>query len=830
MSKRTTRLASLGVAGITIGLPLAASAQLEEIVVTAQRRETNLQQTPISIQAFSGEALELSGIKQGRDLGIMVPNVVLNPAGGGGPGGGSFYIRGLPGVGIYVDGVWQGDAGLLESDFVETERVEVLRGPQGTLFGRNTNGGAVNITTRKPGDEFGGRMRLRMGQYNRRDASIAVDIPLSDKLKTKWMGSSQYNDGYLKSLSVPRSFGGQDDRLFRADILWEPTDAFSMRITLNDETKHSSDGRIVRFTNDQNPQYLAYNVLAGNPDFLAAARAIDPTFPDPPKKLAANSFTALTTQPGYPGGEVGKWETRSNTADGGTARDLQYQTVTMDWHPTGHFAIESITSNWKQKLRQVTDFDGSAFTVTTDDYRTLQKNFTEEIHFTGDNFNGHLNWLAGLYYLDQENTQRFYRWGESEFFVPGPGELPVRDQTAINYVRQFAALFTDASQPGCPGYCPQIASYNPIGGPNGINSDTLTTGGAGNNTDTAFFGEATVSATEKLDLTFGVRLTGHDGNAITWTPTDAFLTGSDQISPNGNYFAGTNPVVTPDPDLGTITTNKFAATYQAKDDLMVYLTWGEGFTSGGVTISPNFPDPIVLDPEIISTTEIGLRSDWLDRELRFNASYFKSNWTGLRVPILPDDPAFPPNSGHKLPFPVNTSQGKAEASGWEFELVWAPNEHWRLNGGIGLLDSKYLDIGDPDPNGINGIQPGSPFAYAPKSTYTLGLQYDQMLANGGHMLYVGNYGWRNKYVRDPSNQRTPKDANGNTIFEPAYGIFNARVRYEPPEANWNLEVWGTNLGDVFYVNGGFDTRTVWGYDFTVIGERRELGVSLSFSF
>jgi iron complex outermembrane receptor protein len=98
------------------------------------------------------------------------------------------------------------------------------------------------------------------------------------------------------------------------------------------------------------------------------------------------------------------------------------------------------------------------------------------------------------------------------------------------------------------------------------------------------------------------------------------------------------------------------------------------------------------------------------------------------------------------------------------------------------------------------------------------------------MLFVGNYGWMGEYVRDPANQRTPKDANGNTIFEPAYGIFNARMRYEPADRDWNVELWGRNLTDEVYINGGFDTRTVWGYDFTVIGQSREVGVSLGFEF
>src|SRR5690606_31539769 len=142
----------------SLGLfPLATLAQLEEVVVTAQRRETNLQQTPISIQAFSAEDLEMANLDSGADIGIMVPNLVANPSGGG-VGTPNFYIRGLPGVGIYIDGIWQSSWGFLESNFSEVERVEVLRGPQGTLFGRNTNGGAINITSRAPGDEFGVRM------------------------------------------------------------------------------------------------------------------------------------------------------------------------------------------------------------------------------------------------------------------------------------------------------------------------------------------------------------------------------------------------------------------------------------------------------------------------------------------------------------------------------------------------------------------------------------------------------------------------------------------------------------------------------------------------
>jgi iron complex outermembrane receptor protein len=325
------RLSALSAAISLSVLPWSAFAQLEEIVVTAQRRETNLQTTPISIQAFSAEDLELGGIQTGADLGIMVPNLVANPSGAG--GGGVFLIRGVPGVGIYIDGIWQSTYGFLESNFAEVERVEVLRGPQGTLFGRNTNGGAISITTRAPSEEFGMRLGLEIGEFNRRNATAAVDLPLTPTLKSKWMVSSRSNDGFIESVTLRHGLGGQDDQLFRGDILWEPTDSFSMRFTANDEDKSSTDARIVRFTNTSHPQVTRYNVLAGNPDYLAMARAVDPNFPASPftANFPSNRFSPETHEPGYPGGELGKWQSKSDTPDDGIQRDLQYYPLTMNW-------------------------------------------------------------------------------------------------------------------------------------------------------------------------------------------------------------------------------------------------------------------------------------------------------------------------------------------------------------------------------------------------------------------------------------------------------------------------------------------------------------------
>ena len=803
--------------------PLATLAQREEVVVTAQRRETNLQQTPISIQAFSAEDLEMANLDSGADLSIMVPNLIANPSGGG-VGSPNFYIRGLPGVGIYIDGIWQSSWGFLESNFSEIERVEVLRGPQGTLFGRNTNGGAINITSRAPADEFGVRASFDIGEYNRRYASAAVDLPLSDTLKTKWLVSSRKHDGFIRSLTVPRSLGNQDDQMFRLDVLWEPTDTFSLRFTANDEDKRGTEPRIIRITNEDNAQYVRYNVLAGNPEFLARARAVDPSFPESPfaSLFPSNRFTPETHMPGFPGGEVGKWQTKSDSPANGVQRDLQYYTLTADWAITDNLSLKAIMSDWEFNRSQDADFDGSEFTFTTDTNRSLDENQTLEVHLSGSNFNGRVNWLAGFYSLEERSKSRTYRWTMLDLprvSETGPGANQLRAD-AQAYLQQWrATVGLPATSNAIFGHLDQL---------NYIEGD-----------QEALFGEVTVGITDRLDMTFGVRITDDSGRTLAMTPTDGFRPLLPGQEPIGDIYAGVLNQVRPRPDFGNNTTNKFAIQYQLTDDIMLYGSFSEGFTETGVNyiniptlVGPNeceaLPTPIPLDREEIANREIGIRSDLVDGQLRLNVTYFDASWDGMRVVALPIDPC----TGAPAPNPYPTSEGLGDASGWEAELIVAPAalDRWQFTVGLGLIDTAYRDAGFFDPASGSGTSPAAPFAYAPETSASLAVQYELPLAGGNRMLFVGNYGWMDEYVRDAAHQRIPIDENGNYIMEPSYGVLNARVMYEPAAANWSVSLWGTNLTDEQYVNGGFDARQVWGYDFTTIGPPREVGASVNIRF
>ena len=867
MRMSVPRLSAVGFAVSFSLLSGSAFAQLEEIIVTAQRRETNLQTTPISIQAFTAEDLELGGIETGSDLGIMVPNLVANPSGAGSSSG-QFFIRGLPGVGIYIDGIWQSSAGFLESNFAEVERVEVLRGPQGTLFGRNTNGGAISITTRAPADEFGMRMGLEVGSFNRRNATIAVDLPLAETLKSKFMVSSRSNDGYLESLTLRHRIAGQDDELFRADMLWEPTEKFSLRFTANDEDKSGTEARTLRFTNTSHPQLIRYNVLAGNPEYLAMARAINPAFPASPftASFPSNSIGPLTHESGFPGGSVGKWQTKSDTPDDGIQRDLKYYTLTMNWDIGENLNFESITSAWELQRRQSVDYDGTEFVITTDETRAIDNNFTQEFHLSGSNFNDRVTWLAGLYSLDEKTKGRNDRW--SVWDLPRPaGNINVspspRDRLSLEacqYMYNWATTVYGTAPPFASGSVPCVGVHaNTAGFVNPALWTTVLPGSTrtvnkNHDEQDAFFGEVTIGLTQKLDLTLGVRVTEDEGTNLVDT-TPPLIRNVVGGAPLGDIYAYDNPRVDIDPSIGSNTTNKVGVQYQLNDDIMIYGSWSEGFTDaniqinnlpvvapGGCPATVNAAIPSPLDREVVTSREIGFRSDWLDSTLRFNASYFDADWGGMRVATLATDPC----SGARLPQTLLTSDGLGEASGFEFEVVYAPTDRLRLNVNLGLIDTQYrangtfsqtgLDLSMPivtPLSAINGTGISSldaPFAYAPDASASLGVQYDMPLERGSKLTFVGNYGWRDEYVRDTSNHRIARDENGNIEYEPAYGLLNARMVFTPAEGNWTANLWATNITDEQYVNGGFDTRTVWGYNFSVVGPPREVGAGINIRF
>ena len=246
-------LAILGLASLSAGTVFAQSsgAGLEEVIVTAQRREENLQSTPISIAAFSSERLRDLNVLDTRALAEFVPNFSIGNGTGRSGDVASLSIRGVneallsivadPAVGIYIDDVYYGRPQLSFLRLIDVERVEILRGPQGTLFGKNSNGGAVRYISQKPefGD-VGGYLNTTMGDYGRLDVSGAVNLPLSDEAAIRIKAASLTRDGYVDRLADGGALGTEDAVYGNVQLRWQPSERLDLNVSL-DYSKSDAD-------------------------------------------------------------------------------------------------------------------------------------------------------------------------------------------------------------------------------------------------------------------------------------------------------------------------------------------------------------------------------------------------------------------------------------------------------------------------------------------------------------------------------------------------------------------------------------------------------------
>jgi iron complex outermembrane receptor protein len=267
-----------------------------------------------------------------------------------------------------------------------------------------------------------------------------------------------------------------------------------------------------------------------------------------------------------------------------------------------------------------------------------------------------------------------------------------------------------------------------------------------------------------------------------------------------------------------------AVSYEATPNLYVYASYAEGFGAPAAAFVAALGETITLDPQVVDSRELGIRSDWLYGRLRFNATYFDARWNGFRVQKFVDHPT---NPGQVVV--ITSDDGVAASSGLEAQVSYLPNDRWELGVGIGLLDTEYLEIGVPPANGT-GLQPGTPFAFAPEHSYSLTLRYRLPLAGGGNWLFAGDYGWRDEYETSPANQFQSRNPDGSRRPEPAYGVLNARVVFQPASPTWQVALFGTNLTNEWYIASGADLTGATGYAYGIVGRPREIGASVQLAF
>jgi iron complex outermembrane recepter protein len=756
----------------------AASADgraLDEIIVTARRREERVQDVPIAITALRGEELEHRGIESIQNLNAAAPNVSIQGGGANAESQGSFIVRGIPGVATYIDGIWQSTTdGLFTLEVVDVDRIEVLRGPQGTLFGKNTVGGAIQYVTRQPGERLQASARTSVGAFNRRDLQASLDAPITPELRTKITGARMRREGFINSLAVDRDYGDVHDQLLRADVLWQPSERFSLRAIAEDiQVDRDGPARVLRRIVD--PVFDSASGTNTNPRAQAFVNAGLP-------------YTNATHAAGWEGGTVGEYETRIDWLNPGLITELTRFTADMTLRFTDDLRLRSLTGYREYRRQTQIDYDGAEITLIERDWRAKGRQFTQELQLLGSRAN--IDWVVGGYYWRDPRQDRVWTWAMTDF----------RDSA----LRQ-------AALDGGRGVTP--ATVTPV-----VLDNLTHTQSEG----TAVFADLKLPVTDRLSLGVGVRWNEENFETNVQTPVVPVPLDPD-TSPAGDEFAVAENREPFEESFSSVTP-RVTVQYRWTPDVMAYVGYSEGFSAGGFTVLnlpfPDVPTAVPYGPEEIKNLEIGLRADWFDHRLRTNVSAFHSNYEGIQVNTYvrtrfpPGGPAGGLPESVKVPNVYLTNAAEARAHGLELETTWAPTDRVRLGFNVGLLDTQYTKVGAA----VDAITVDSRFQQAPELTANVNLAYDIPLSRAVLTPRI-DWTYTDDFVLANDDSRQ--------ITQPGYALVNARLTYEA--ANWSIAVFGTNLTDERYLNSGFYSDSFL-LEFVTLGRPREYGLSVSVRF
>jgi iron complex outermembrane receptor protein len=400
-------------------------SRIDEIIVTAQKREQSLQDTALAITALTGEGLKVRGIDSGYDLQFSVPSLTTGPAALGaaqvtlrGVGMDNAEIAGDPGVPIHIDGHYIQDTAYIFQDFMDIERVEVLRGPQGTLYGRNAIGGSINIITKRPTDELEAYVGIGLGNYDKRAVQVSVSGPLTDGLRGRFAMSDENRDGYIENIS---SLGGDDYKdsdytSLRGTLEYDVTD--NVLVTLSGYYFEDKGNNLV-------VQHFAENPTSAVPGFL-------------------NYFEENNALPNPSVSDPRK--IRTNIGDDAFKR-TKGASIDIDWD-LGNVLLRSLSTYNSSNYSFLNDNDASDAVTAghTDPFKNSFDTFSQEFQLlSGEDSKS--TWILGLFYYDESSDNDLTSLGENWFAVGGPPTnvfvLTDRDSSALGIFGQVEYPLTD---------------------------------------------------------------------------------------------------------------------------------------------------------------------------------------------------------------------------------------------------------------------------------------------------------------------------------------------------------------------------------------------------
>jgi iron complex outermembrane receptor protein len=785
---------------------------LEEVVVTATRREANLQTIPVAVSAFTGQALADNKLFSVGDLANAVPSFSYTAFT---PLDQELNMRGVtntrldspssdPSVGTFIDGVYMGRTGDYNFDFFDLERIEVIRGPQGVLLGKNVVGGALSVITAPPSQEVSAAATASYGNYDAILVSGHVNGGLTDTLSGRLSFQYRRHDGYAEDVLHNRDLENLDSKQLRGQLLWEPGDGWRIR-------------GIFDYTDDSTNGHNSVAVEGGTPNCETSILSSNCTRP----WSNARAYLGLTDpRQGMPNsvqfkGEPIRQQYLTRTAYGFTldvAKDMGFATFNsltgyrladsdqlysqtgmgpeaLGWSVPEWFSYMAYIDA-RYGARPQTSNQGAFLFEYSQTEKTRAESISQELRLTS-NDDGRLDWIVGAYYK-HDNVDKDDIFFSENFLGSFANNQPI------------ATLLSTASG--------QSNWYN-----------------NGKMDSYAIFGQLGYKFTDALQLTVGLRQTWdkkegnvrglavatgdrfnpNDPRALTQlesvcrTPTGDRVNvpfGGQCVAPNMWSFAAGEGFQTSYSASWNELTPQATLGWKITEDIYSYLTYSQGFKGGGFDDTPGSVAQanIAYDPETVTNYEFGIKSTFWDRRVRFNADIFYMDYTDLQVV----------QTNAVCLCNQTDNAASAKIKGIEAELDFMPVESLMLSLSGSYVDAKYDDF--IESSGLDSS--GNRLQRTPDTQISAGIDY-----RIGMVDFNVNYSWQSDMFW----------ATDNIAKEPSYGLVDGRIAIGPEDRTWSVAVWAKNLTDELY---RVNVIPFFGDEVSQFGPPRTYGIDLTLRY
>ncbi len=794
---------------------LAQGMVLEEVLVTARKRAESLQETPLAVTALDAAGLREAGVRNLADLNSLAPNIDVVEANGSAPLA-SVYIRGVgqrntgenidSGVGIYIDDIYLGrpDGALL--DLNDIQSVQVLRGPQGTLFGKNTTGGALVFTTNKPVEEFEGSVGFRVGNYDRMDTEFVLNLPLTDTLWTRVSGVTRKRDGHIENLFDGKDYMDEDRQSLIWQTRWAASDDLTLDLNLNwaETDQRMRPQKCINVEGANGWQAALFNTIAIVP---ATGRTLADFCDDSAKAGGGDPRTIISDL----GGEY-KAENRGAS-------------LVAEWALSSDLSLKSISGYRYTEASQNDELDHTGIpflhrtnTVHPQGGAGESDQYSQEFQLIGSAFDDRLQYVTGLYWFAEESKGR----------------------QSISFLGPFD---------------PAIANLFFLS----ISSDTQTA----NNDAVAAYAQLEWEFNPRWRATLGLRYTDESRELkiqdLAIDPSTLDLNGGSAIPVGGGLFVVQRPGFEYNPGFSLVE----AGVRQRKvsnnnvtpmasiqyligenrwlDQGSLYLTYSEGFLSGGLSESPT-GELERFEPEEVENIELGFKLDLLQRRLRLNGALFYTDYTNRQLTTLVINPEV--NS----PSPATINAAESTIKGFELESTWLATDNLIIGFNATITDGEIKEFMDEQITIADLSAP--PAAGCVRANLSL-LQVDSCpndrsaenlprLADQSYLLSA-QYNLETAYgTFVPRIQASWKfdmefcfDALSCTTgiwFEDEQFELSARLSWLSPDERWSAALYGTNLTDEDYINGGIALVESSGTGGFAVAPPRMYGAEIQYRF